>query len=280
MTPTPSRGGSGTSSMPACSPGTSSTSTTAASSWSSARTSRHPRPRLSTPAGAGCFSNGAQSTRSRRNAKRRRRMSRARKRYLAWAALALLTGALAVAAAGCGGGGGSKSSSKSKSNLPSSIGKGEGALNLIEWPYYSDPSFAKKFEQNTGCKIHRKDAGSSNQMVALMRSGGGGGGGQWDLVSASGDASLRLIVGGDVKPVNVNLIPSWKQFLSIFKSPAHNTVKGVHYGVSVQWGPNTLLYNTKRVTPAPKSWSALYSSKYKGKITVPLNTIQIADAAL
>jgi putative spermidine/putrescine transport system substrate-binding protein len=117
-------------------------------------------------------------------------------------------------------------------------------------------------------------------MVALMRSGGGGGGGQYDLVSASGDASLRLIFGGDVQPINVALIPSWKQFLSIFKSPAHNTVDGSHYGVSVQWGPNTLIYNTKQVKPAPTSWGAIYSKKYKGKVTVPNNPIQIADAAL
>jgi putative spermidine/putrescine transport system substrate-binding protein len=117
-------------------------------------------------------------------------------------------------------------------------------------------------------------------MVALMHTGGGGGGGQYDLVSASGDASLRLIVGGDVKPVNVSLIPSWKQFISIFKSPPHNTVKGVHYGVSVQWGPNTLMYNTKKVKPAPTGWAALYDKKYRGKITVPNNPIQIADGAL
>jgi putative spermidine/putrescine transport system substrate-binding protein len=167
-----------------------------------------------------------------------------------------------------------------ESGLPTKIGKGEGALNVIEWPAYTDKSFANKFTRQTGCKIHRKDAGSSNQMVALMRTGGGGGGGQYDLVSASGDASLRLILGGDVQPVNVNLIPSWKDFVSVFKSPAHNTVKGVHYGVSVQWGPNTLIYNTKKVKPAPTSWGALYSSKYKGKITVPNNPIQIADAAL
>src|SRR5437764_2167005 len=164
--------------------------------------------------------------------------------------------------------------------LPTTIGKGEGSLNLIEWSAYSDPSFAKKFEQQTGCKIHRKDAGTSNEMVALMRSGGGGGGGQYDLVSASGDASLRLIYGGDVQPVNVNLIPSWKSFIAIFKSPAHNTVNGVHYGVSVQWGPNTLIYNTKQAKRAPTSWSTLYDKKYKGRLTVPDNPIQIADAAL
>ena len=186
---------------------------------------------------------------------------------------ATLAAALCVPASGV-------SSGSAAPTLQTKNGKGEGRLNLIEWPAYSDPSFAKKFEQQSGCKIHRKDAGSSSEMVALMHSGGGGGGGQYDLVSASGDASLRLIVGGDVKPVNVNLIPSWKQFISIFKSPPHNTVKGVHYGVSVQWGPNTLMYNTKKVKPAPTGWSALYSSKYKGKITVPNNPIQIADGAL
>jgi putative spermidine/putrescine transport system substrate-binding protein len=186
--------------------------------------------------------------------------------------VAAIVAALIVPAIAVSGGNGS--------GLPTSIGKGEGSLNLIEWSAYSDPSFAKKFEQQTGCTIHRKDAGSSNEMVALMRTGGGGGGGQYDLVSASGDASLRLIYGGDVQPVNVRLIPSWKDFLPAFKSPAHNTVKGVHYGVSVQWGPNTLIYNTAKVKPAPTGWASIYSGKYKGKLTVPNNPIQIADAAL
>ena len=171
--------------------------------------------------------------------------------------------------------------SRGNDNSPQTkIGKGEGSLNLIEWSAYSDPSFAKPFEQQTGCVIHRKDAGTSNEMVALMRTGGGGGGGQYDLVSASGDASLRLIYGGDVQPVNTNLVPSWKEFLPAFKSPAHNTVKGVHYGISVQWGPNTLIYNTAKVKPAPTTWASIYSGKYKGKLTVPNNPIQIADAAL
>jgi putative spermidine/putrescine transport system substrate-binding protein len=171
-------------------------------------------------------------------------------------------------------------SGKKGLGLPTKIGKGEGALNVIEWPAYTDPSFAKPFEQQTGCKIHRKEAGTSNQMVALMRAGGGGGGGQYDLVSASGDASLRLIYGHDVVPINVNLIPSWKNFLPYFKSPAHNTVGGVHYGISLQWGPNTLIYNTNKVKRAPTTWGALYSKANAGKISVPNNPIQIADAAL
>ena len=195
-----------------------------------------------------------------------------RTRIRGWhVALVGLVVALAVPAAGV----------SEATQLPTKIGPGEGALTVVEWPLYSNPkTFAKKFEQQTGCKITRKDAGSSNEMFNIMHGGGGGGGGQYDLVSASGDASLRLIYAGDVVPVNVNLIPSWKNFLPAFKSPPHNTVKGVHYGVSLQWGPNTLIYNTKKVKPAPRSWSAIYSPKYKGAITVPNNPIQIADAAL
>jgi putative spermidine/putrescine transport system substrate-binding protein len=78
----------------------------------------------------------------------------------------------------------------------------------------------------------------------------------------------------------VNLIPDWKNFIPQLQSPPHNTVNGVHYGISLQWGPNTLLYNTQKVTPAPNSWSVIYSPQYKGAVTVPDNPIQIADAAL
>jgi putative spermidine/putrescine transport system substrate-binding protein len=133
------------------------------------------------------------------------------------------------------------------------------------------------FQKQSGCKVNPKYAGSSDEMVTLMRSGGGG---QYDMVSASGDASLRLIYGKDVQPVDPARIPDFKNFVGAFKSPPNNTVGGKHYGISLQWGPNTLLYNTKQVKPAPTSWSAIYSPKYKGKVTVPDNPIQIADAAL
>ncbi|MBV8066076.1 MAG: extracellular solute-binding protein, partial [Actinobacteria bacterium] len=181
--------------------------------------------------------------------------------------VAAAAAALCVPAASAGSGTG----------LPTSIGKGEGQLNLIAWEGYTQPQWVKPFEKATGCQVNAKYAGSSDEMVTLMRQGGGS---QYDGVSASGDASLRLIYGHDVQPVNPNLIPDWKHFIPALKSPPHNTVDGVHYGISLQWGPNTLLYNTKVVNPAPTSWSVIYSPKYKGRITVPDNPIQIADAAL
>ena len=204
-------------------------------------------------------------------------MSQAARRYVTWAAVAVLTGALAVTAAGCGGGGEKSSSKEKSSNLPTKIGKGEGVLNVIAWEGYTQPDWVKPFTQQTGCTVHAKYGGSSDEMVTLMRQGGGS---QYDMVSASGDASLRLIRGHNVQPVNVDLIPAWKDFIPQLKSPEHNTVDGKHYGISLQWGPNTLLYNTQKVTPAPTSWAAIYDAKYKGQVTVPDNPIQIADAAL
>jgi putative spermidine/putrescine transport system substrate-binding protein len=174
-------------------------------------------------------------------------------------------------------GGGDDNGSSTTSNLPTSVGRGEGQLNLIAWEGYTEPEWVKPFEQQTGCKVSSKYGGSSDEMVTLMRQGGGG---QYDMVSASGDASLRLIRGGDVQPVNVALVPGWQDFIPQLKSPPHNTVDGKHYGVSLQWGPNTLLYDTRAVPSAPTSWATLYDPRYKGKITVPDNPIQIADAAL
>ncbi len=191
-------------------------------------------------------------------------MRKINRRYVLLAAFAA---ALCVPASGV----------SARSGLPTKIGKGEGQLNLIAWEGYTQKQWVKPFQKKTGCMVHAKYAGSSDEMVTLMRQGGGS---QYDGVSASGDASLRLIYGHDVQAVNPKLIPNFKNFMAGLKSPPHNTIKGVHYGISLQWGPNTLLWNTKKVKPAPQSWSAIYSKKYKGKITVPDNPIQIADAAL
>jgi putative spermidine/putrescine transport system substrate-binding protein len=192
-----------------------------------------------------------------------------------------------IAAAGCGssgsssqgGGAGVAGPTVPTANLAvvKKIGKGEGQLNLIAWAGYLQPQWVKPFEQQTGCMIHATYPNTSDEFVTLMKNGGGG---QWDMASSSGDADLRIIYAGDAHPVNINLIPSWKQFFPAFKSPPFNTVNGVHYGVSLQWGPNVLMYNKKAFTTPPTSWSVIYSKQYAGKITIPNNPIQIADAAL
>jgi putative spermidine/putrescine transport system substrate-binding protein len=161
--------------------------------------------------------------------------------------------------------------------VPTSVGNGEGHLNLIAWAGYTESEWVKPFEAQTGCQVNAKYASTSNEMVSLMAHGGSG---QYDMVSASGDADLRLIYAGDVRPINPDLVPQIKNFHSFLQAPSFNTVNGKHYGTSVQFGPNVLLYNTKDFSSAPSSWSILYSKQYSGRVSVPDNPIQIADAAL
>ena len=96
------------------------------------------------------------------------------------------------------------------SNLPQSIGKGEGSLNIIIWPGYAeDGSNVKEYDwvhpfeaANPDCgTVNIKPADTSDEMVTLMRQGGGT---VYDGVSASGDATNRLIANGDVAEINVN----------------------------------------------------------------------------
>jgi putative spermidine/putrescine transport system substrate-binding protein len=198
-----------------------------------------------------------------------------------WFRLATVAAAAVVALTACGSNTptGSTAAPPPTANLKplTSVGPGEGKLSLIAWEGYTDTSWVKPFTAKTGCVVTAKYAGSSDEMYTLMA---GGGGGQYDMVSASGDADLRLIYDGDVRPMNPDLIPDFGNFQTYFKTPSYNTIGGIHYGISLQWGPNTLLYNTTKFPIKPTSWGVLYDPANRGLITVPDNPIQIADAAL
>lgn len=89
-------------------------------------------------------------------------------------------------------------------------------------------------------------------MVVLMNEGG------YDLVTASGDASMRLIRGNKVQEINTDLIPSWYKVDERLKSASWHTIQERHYGVPYQWGANVLMYNTNVFKIAPNSWKVVF----------------------
>jgi putative spermidine/putrescine transport system substrate-binding protein len=168
------------------------------------------------------------------------------------------------------------------------VGAGEGAVDILAWPGYIENGSTDKnydwvtdFEKASGCKVNVKTANTSDEMVALMNEGG------FDLVTASGDASLRLIKGKRVQPVNVDLIPSFKDVDERLQNAPWHTVDGQHYGTPYQWGANVLAYNSKVFPEAPKSWSVVFEEQKlpdgksnKGRVQAFDGPIYIADAAL
>ncbi|MCY1015677.1 ABC transporter substrate-binding protein [Pyxidicoccus sp. MSG2] len=171
---------------------------------------------------------------------------------------------------------------------PQKLGKPEGQLNIIAWPGYIERGATDKqydwvtqFEKDTGCKVNVKTAATSDEMVSLMNQGG------YDLVTASGDASLRLVHGKKVQEINTALIPSWNTVDSRLKDAPWHTVEGKHYGVPYQWGPNVLMYNTSVFKTAPTSWAVVFEEQKlpdgksnKGRVQAYDGPIYVADAAL
>jgi len=164
----------------------------------------------------------------------------------------------------------------------------EGQLDIVAWPGYIERGATDKaydwvtqFETATGCKVNVKTAGTSDEMVSLMTQGG------YDLVTASGDASLRLIRGGTVQPIDVARVTTYATIDPRLQQAPWHYVDAQHYGVPYQWGPNVLMYNTKVFKSAPKSWSVLFEpqklpdgKQNKGRVQAYDGPIYIADAAL
>ncbi len=197
----------------------------------------------------------------------------------------------ALALAGCGstaGGGSGSSGAPGGMQVPAlkaldKLGAPEGEVNVLAWPGYvedgsNDPKvdWVSDFEKSSGCNVNIKTFGTSDEAVQLMRTG------QYDVVSASGDATLRLIAAGDVEPVNTSLITNYPDIFDALKMKPWNSVNGVAYGIPHGRGANLLMYRTDLVKPAPDSWSAVFdqAGAQKGKVTAYDSPIYIADAAL
>jgi putative spermidine/putrescine transport system substrate-binding protein len=168
-----------------------------------------------------------------------------------------------------------------------SLGAGEGEVSIIAWAGYIERGETDKnydwvteFEKKSGCKVSVKTAATSDEMVALMNEGG------FDLVTASGDASLRLVAGKRVQPINTALIPSWSTIDERLQNAAWHTVDSVHYGTPYVWGANVLMYNTNVFKEAPKSWNVVFEEmtlgdgkSNKGRVQAYDGPIHVADAA-
>jgi putative spermidine/putrescine transport system substrate-binding protein len=201
--------------------------------------------------------------------------------------LAVLAAAIVVIAAACGSS--SKSASTgggTSSTVPAgqqSIGAGEGAVSILAWPGYAengsnDPkvNWVKPFVAATGCKATVKYFNTSDEAFNLFKTGA------YDVVSSSGDATLRMVADKDAAVINTSLLSNWNDLDPLLKTKPWNSLNGVVYGVPHGWGANLLMYNKNVVKPAPDSWGAVFdaNSPYKKKITGYDSPIYIADGAL
>jgi putative spermidine/putrescine transport system substrate-binding protein len=195
---------------------------------------------------------------------------------------------LAMAAVACGGDDDDSSGANNTTGTTgvkplASIGASDGSVSILAWPGYAENGSTSKdvdwvtpFEKDSGCKASVKTFGTSDEAYQLFKTG------QYDVVSASGDATLRVIANGDAAPLNTDLLTNYKDLTPFLRGKRWNTVGGVVYGEPHGWGANLLMWNNDVVKPAPDSWGIVFekNSPYKGKVTAYDSPIYIADAAL
>ncbi|MFA5608002.1 MAG: spermidine/putrescine ABC transporter substrate-binding protein [Leucobacter sp.] len=196
-----------------------------------------------------------------------------------------LVAAVGLALSGCAGGGSTDTADDAgglQIDVPDiammeELGDMENEVNILAWSGFVEPAWADEFTAQTGCKVNRKIFATSDEAVQLMRTG------EYDLVSASGDASLRLIVDGNVQPLNTGLIPNFSDdIVEGMKGQLYDTLNGQVYGIPIGRGANILQYNSEVVTETPTSWDVVWESDspYAGKIAAYDSPIYIADAAI
>jgi putative spermidine/putrescine transport system substrate-binding protein len=195
--------------------------------------------------------------------------------------LAAVAGATTLLVAACSGG----STGTAAPSMITELGDHEDSLKVLAWPGYvedgtTDPAvdWVSSFEEETGCQVTVQTFGTSDEAFTLFQTNPT----EYDVISASGDASLRLVAGGFVQPVNVDLIASYTEIFEDLKNKDYNTVDGVHYGVPHGRGANILMWRTDEVSPAPTSWADMFdpNSPYAGQFSVYDAPIYIADAAV
>ena len=173
--------------------------------------------------------------------------------------LSLVTAALLVFAAGCA--------------------KKTPTLSLLVWEGYADPLFVKAFEESHHCRITAAYMGTSDELVAKLR---GGSASNYDVISPSSDVVTSIAAAGLAAPLDLSKLPSYSQLSDRLRNAPLVRINGNVYGVPFVWGPNPLLYDTTFFKTPPDSWSVLWNSNLKGKISVwdDLSTICMAAQVL
>ena len=137
-------------------------------------------------------------------------------------------------------------------------------MNLLTWEGYADPKFTKPFEAKYGVTIKYTYFGSSDELVAKLKSSAG----VYDVISPSSDVAYTLVQGGLVDPIDTSKISSFGELADALKNLDDVKKEGKIYGVPFTWGPDYLIYDANVVKEEPKSWKVFFDAKYKGKVSL------------
>lgn len=144
--------------------------------------------------------------------------------------------------------------------------KSKKELVVFNFATYMAPEVKEMFEAETGYKIRYDEFTTNEEMYAKYKAGAA----DYDLICASDYMIEKLIAENQLKPLNLDNIPNYKNlnkdYLEISKTfDPENKFSIPHFVGTVG-----ILYDTKKVSPEKvKSWDVLWDEEYAGQIIMP-----------
>jgi putative spermidine/putrescine transport system substrate-binding protein len=139
-------------------------------------------------------------------------------------------------------------------------------LRILAWQGYADDDWVKEFEKEQNCKLSVVFAGTDDEFWSKIK---GSEGADFDIYAVNTAELQRYIDAGLAAPHDLDKIPNQKGTLPRFRDLTQ--VKGVMrdgkvYAIPWAYDSIGLIYDKKKVSPAPDSMAILWDPKYKGKV--------------
>ncbi len=179
--------------------------------------------------------------------KRNSPLNRSRRRFLQTA----LAGTSGFALSSCGW-------TLAKVQTDKVVTSASNPLHIYTWASYIDQELVKEFQAKTGIKVIFDIFGSNEEMLATYQAGKGK---VYSILSPSDYKVTQMIKLGLLQELDHSRLEGLKNLFPRFQNTVHDS--GNHYSVPVSWGTTGLIYNSEKLSEAPKDWDFLWNNKSK-----------------
>ena len=139
---------------------------------------------------------------------------------------------------------------------------------------YTEDSWIVPFKNQTGCRVQVRYIGPGDDTSALLSQG------SYDVVTLASEDLPQFAAARIIRPIDPALVPHFHTLRPAVRAAPALVRGGALLGVPFEWGPNLLIWNSKLLAHTPISWNALYLKRNAGRISIPDDPMQIADAAM
>lgn len=147
-------------------------------------------------------------------------------------------------------------------------------LVILTWDEYFSPGIIAEFEKETGIPVEFVTFSNLDEMDGLLRSRPA----DFDLLVASGGVVADLIELQQLQPIRRDQIPLFKNldepFLGLKFDPANE------FSVPYMWGTTLIAYRSDKIKEPEKSWKALWSERYRGRVLMVDDGFDVYAASL